>query len=201
MQAEDGTPTQDPPVYEIVSGNHRVYSAKEAGLTEIDCIVILNWISEQRRVEVQLSHNAVTGQDDLSILEKLYEGLTLSGKEYSGLTDELFKGLSSLSLNGFNVGGPAYQEITLSFLPGDAAQFLEMLKRFDKPKAGLVLLAQLALFDRLFDTLVRTKEQLNIQNTAVALFSMTELAIQRLDQLAEESQENPDDRHLVEPAA
>lgn len=185
MQAEDGTPTEDPAVYEILSNNHRVKSAREAGLTEIDVIVITNWIDRERRIELQLAHNAVGGQDDVAILEQLYESLTLAGKEYSGLTDEVFRDLKGLSLAGFNVDGPDYQEINLTFLPEDAAQFEELVKRAAKAKDRLHSVAHIDTFDQMFDAIVRTKEQMNIQNNAVAIGVLAQLAMERMDQIAE----------------
>lgn len=189
IQNQKGKPSEDPPVYEIISGNHRVMSAREAGLEEIDCIVIRNWISRERRVEIQLAHNAVSGQDDLSVLETLYEGLSLSGKEYSGLTDDLFSGLKDLSLSGFNVDGPDYQEIVLSFLPEDAAQFEEMLERARKSQKAIFYAARLEDFNVMFDAIVRTKETMNIQNNAMAIAALAELAIERLEQLDAEKDE------------
>ncbi|WP_306150727.1 ParB N-terminal domain-containing protein [Roseovarius sp. MMSF_3281] len=201
MQAKNGKPTEDPPVYEIVSGNHRVMSAREAGLEDIDCIVIRNWISAERRVEIQLAHNAVNGQDDLSVLEELYEGLSLSGKEYSGLTDDVFSGLKDLSLSGFNVDGPDYQEITLSFLPEDATQFEDLVKRAGKSQKALFYAARLEDFDTMFDAIVRTKEAHNIQNNAMAIAALTELAMERLDQIEAEAAEPVDDGDVVEKSA
>jgi hypothetical protein len=179
---ESGAPV-DPAEYEILSGNHRVYSAREAGLTEIDCIVILNALSRERRVEIQLAHNAVTGQDDLSILEQLYEGLTLTGKEYSGLSDDIFGHLKDIKLAGFNVAGPAYQEITLSFLPDDAEQFLELVRRAEKGAKVLFHAGRFEDFDKTFDAIVRVKQLRNVQNSAIAMAILAELAIQKLDEL------------------
>lgn len=185
IQDESGK-AEDPPAYEIVSGNHRVLSAKEAGLTEIDCIVITNFLTPERRVEIQLAHNAVTGQDDLSVLEQLYESLDLDGKQYSGLTDDLFSSLKDLSLSGFNVDAPEYQEIVLSFLPEDADEFLKIIDRAGKSKSALILTARHADFDQFFDTIVRTKEVHNIQNNAMAITALAEMAMERLDQIETE---------------
>jgi len=194
MQGPRGKPTQDPPVYEIVSGNHRVTSARNAELVEIDCIVITNWISAERRVEIQLAHNAVSGQDDLSLLEELYEGLDLTGKEYSGLTDDVFSSLKDLSLTGFNVDGPDYQEIVLSFLPDDAEQFEALIVRASKSEKALFHTGSLEHYDTFFDTIVRTKETQNIQNNAMAIVALAELAMERMDQLEQEQ----DDQDVVE---
>ena len=179
-QDKKGKPLGDEPSYLIVSGNHRVYSAREADLEEIDCIVILNYIDEQRRVEIQLAHNAVNGQDDLSILEGLYEGLDIAGKEYSGLTDEAFSDLKGLSLGSFSVAAPEYQEIILTFLPDDAQQFEDMLERAAKAK-GTVMAAHLDDFNDLFDAIVRVKEEFNILNSAVAIHKVASLALEYLE--------------------
>lgn len=205
MQGPDGAPTQEPPIFEIVSGNHRVTSAKEADLGEIDCIVILNFITPERRLEIQLAHNAVGGQDDLSVLEGLYEQLGLAGKEYSGLTDDMFNGLKDLSLTGFSVDGPAYQEIMLTFLPEDAAQFEALVARAKKGSKRLFHLAHLKDFDAFFEAIVRTKDAHNVQNSAVAIGLVAELALQRLDQLEGEAKEpeagSADDLTVIEDAA
>jgi ParB-like nuclease family protein len=193
MQDKKGKPTTDPETYEIISGNHRVTSAREAEFTSIDCIVVTNWISPSRRVEIQLAHNAVSGQDDLSILEELYEGLDLSSKEYSGLTDDAFTSLQNLNLSGFNVDGPTYQEIVLTFLPVDANEFTEMVNRAGKNAKALYLAADLQDFDDMFDAIVRTKEQHNIQNNAVAIGTLAQLAMERLDQLEAEADEGADE--------
>ncbi len=199
MQDEKGKPLDKPERFEIVSGNHRVTSARDAGLEEIDCIVILNWISPQRRVEIQLAHNAVSGQDDLSVLEGLYEGLSLDGKEYSGLTDGLFSSLQDLALETFNVAAPDYQEITLSFLPGDREQFEDLLKRAAKREKATFHAAHIDDFDALFDAIVQVKERDNILNSAVAIHVVAELALERLAQLqGEAEQENEAETDVVE---
>jgi len=187
MQDETGAPITDPVNYEILSGNHRVISARDAGLEEIDCIVIPHWISRERRVEIQLSHNAVTGQDDLSVLEGLYEGLDLAGKEYSGLTDESFANLNNLNLGGFTVSPPEYQDITITFLPDDAEEFTNLLKRVEKSKA-IQHVAHLDDFNGLFDTIVRVKEDRDIINSAVAIHFVVQLATERLAQLEAEDE-------------
>lgn len=46
-------------------------------------------MSEEHRIAIQLSHNAIVGQDDPDILKKLYDKiLDIDLKEYSGLDDK-----------------------------------------------------------------------------------------------------------------
>jgi hypothetical protein len=48
-------------------GNHRVRAAIKAGIDESDVIDILTEISEERRLAIQLSQNAISGKDDPNI--------------------------------------------------------------------------------------------------------------------------------------
>ena len=75
----------------VLSGNHRVAAAIDAGLEEAACITILDPIPRDRFSAIQLSHNAIEGEDDTSILEELYGILDLDLKAYSGLTDDDFE--------------------------------------------------------------------------------------------------------------
>lgn len=197
QQAEDGTPEVDGKgrqTYEILSGNHRVTSAREAGFTEIDCMVVRNWISVQRRIELQLSHNAISGQDDQSILQQLYDSLDLGGKLYSGLTDDAFKGLQELKVTGLGVGQPDYQELLISFLPADAEAFKEHLGTIEKAaEKRTVHLAHILDFDKVFDAIVAVKEKRNVHNTALALLEMAELAVQRLAEIEAEGANGAED--------
>ena len=59
--------------YEVLSGNHRVQAAISAGLQTIPCIITDDPLSEEQRIAIQLSHNAIVGQDDPDILKKLYD--------------------------------------------------------------------------------------------------------------------------------
>lgn len=198
IQDESGKAEQDPAFYEIISGNHRVTSARDAGFAEIEVIVIENWIPKSRRVEIQLSHNAVEGQDDLSVLEGLYEYLDLDGKEYSGLTDEVFNNLNDLSLGAFGVGAPDYQELTVSFLPDDADQFTALLERVEKKAKASFHAAHISDFDKMFDAIVRVKERENVLNSAVAIHFVAQLALERLDQLEEAEAELVDNDDTTE---
>jgi len=74
--------------YTILSGNHRVRAARDAGLTEVLVLYSEREMSHQQQVAIQLSHNAIVGQDDLAILRELYDEINdVALKEYSGLDD------------------------------------------------------------------------------------------------------------------
>ena len=56
----------------VLSGNHRVLAAIEAGLVEVDVLVSLTPLSIARQRAIQLSHNSLTGEDDPVTLRELF---------------------------------------------------------------------------------------------------------------------------------
>ena len=171
----------------VLSGNHRVEAAKLAGQSVVPVMVIQNYLTPERRVSIQLSHNAITGQDDPNILGRLYESLSLQYKAYSGLTDDSFNVLEKLDIDSLSLCTPKYEEITLLFLPSEKEVFQKAVEIIDKSKATKTIhLAHYEEFGRLFDALVLVKERNNVFNSAVALRDLVDLALERLEQLKAE---------------
>ncbi len=125
---------------------------------------------------LQLSHNAIAGEDDPNVLRSLYDELGFAWKEYSGLTDDAFK-VEDLDMSVLRVEQPFYEELFVSFLPGDAAIFTDWLDKVGKSNAAAArLVGVYADFGRFFEQLLAVKHATGIHNTAVALRLMAELA-------------------------
>lgn len=184
----DAVLTSTPLIYRdrVLSGNHRVQAAIEAGIEEADCLEIVTELSPERETAIALSHNAITGQDDLSILRAMYDSLGLDEKAYSGLTDDCFV-IDEIDITSLSIGAPQYEEVSLLFLPEEKAVFLDAVKAIEKRQA-VVLASDLADFGAFFDAVSKTKQKLNIHNTAIAMRAMTRLALQRLDQIEGEGE-------------
>ena len=56
----------------VLSGNHRVQAAIEAGLETIQVQATNKRLTKDEMIAIQLSHNAISGQDDMAILKELY---------------------------------------------------------------------------------------------------------------------------------
>lgn len=184
----DGVLTSAPLVYRglVLSGNHRVGAAVDAGIEWADCIVVLSELDEPEQLALQLAHNAVEGQDDLSVLQGLYDSIgDLSLKAYTGLTDDCFN-IDPIDLPALSAGAVQYEEVRALFLPEERTAFEHALQQIGQHPAAQVYAASLEDFDRLFDTLVRVKETLAIHNTAIALRAVVELATKQLDAMAQE---------------
>lgn len=184
-------PSPDAPI-EILSGHHRVEAAIAAGLDAVDTIVIKTELPNDRKIAIQLSHNAITGEDDITKLSLMYTDLSLGAKKFSGLNDDVFDAFEKLSVAGLTVGSIRYEEIRVAFLPEDRSQFEERLAIIGKSGTAKTLAARYQDFDALFETVVGVKTGLNIANTATALAVMAELAMERLQQIEQESAEDGD---------
>lgn len=190
----DGVLTSCPVIYkgEVLSGNHRVQAAIKAGIVEATCIEILSDLSASRKMAIQLSHNAINGNDDPSMLQSLYGSLSLGDKLYSGLTDDAF-GVQELDLASLSAGATDTVELNLVFLPEHAEHFRRLLERAGRKAKRANLVASMDSFDALFDSLIRVKNDLNIFNTAMAIDAMVKLANERLDQLIAEGKVEADE--------
>jgi len=187
LQHDDVTETpNEPAAYLILSGNHRTRGAIAAGLDDAQFIIIDQYLSPSRRIEIQLAHNAIGGQDDIGILGELYSGLDLDGKLYSGLTDDVFGGFDDLDLKGLSVGQPQMKEVVINFLEDDHGTFHELLLRIEKKANVMFHTAHLDQFDRFFDGIVRAKDVCNVSNSAMAILALLEMAEYRMDEIVAE---------------
>jgi hypothetical protein len=76
----------------VLSGNHRVLAAREAGVPFVLSLVIHDEKSAQEQIAIQLSHNAIAGADDLVLLKRLYEEVReIELKSYSGIDEDTIK--------------------------------------------------------------------------------------------------------------
>ena len=173
---------------EILSGHHRVEAAINAGIEEDWAHVILNELTEVRKVSIQLSHNAIVGQDDPAILADMYSNLdSLVEKAYSGLTDDDVANFDGVDISSIGSTGVIYREVNILFLDGKEELFKEVVERAAAVQGQRNMpqfhLASDADFEKFFDSLVRIKQYHNVFNTAIAIRMMAIMALERLEQL------------------
>jgi hypothetical protein len=177
---------QDDGSYLVVSGNHRVMAAKEAGFEEIDVILSDDPISEERRIAIQLSHNAISGEDDPAVLAQLYESLDADMRAYSGLDDRDLDLLSSVPIPGFREAELDYMAVLISFLPDEAeAAERALTKLKDEATADDRWAARRVDYER-FQTLMNDVcDAFHVKNLAVAFGVILTIVERNMDQLAE----------------
>lgn len=115
--------------YEVFSGNHRTRAAIDAGLREIDLMVTDDDVPAAQKRAIQLSHNAIFGEDDYAVLKRLYEEIEgVDWKEYSGLDDKTLDMLKKVSPSSLGEANLQFQVLNLVFLPDEIEAAKKMLK-------------------------------------------------------------------------
>jgi hypothetical protein len=163
--------------YLVLSGNHRVKAAKAAGLEKI--VILYTWadLSEQERIAIQLSHNALVGEDDLATLKRLYERLgQVDLKSYAGLDDKTLALLQKVTLPPLSEPALDFQSITMLFLPEE----VERLKKAVDRAASLVagderFAAWQSDFDRFISAISTVKAAWEIHNAATAIMLILDI--------------------------
>lgn len=112
--------------YRVLSGNHRAKAAIAAGLESIPIIYTDEAMSRQQQVAVQLSHNAIAGEDDPILLKELFEELTdVREKLYAGLDDKTLGLLAKVNLPPLADVRLDFRTLTFLFLPDELDQVKE----------------------------------------------------------------------------
>lgn len=180
---EDGTKK-----YEVLSGNHRVKAAIAAGLKTIEVQVTDDPLSPDERRAIQLSHNAIAGEDDPAILKTVYESIEdLDMRAYSGLDDKVLQLLANVETATLAEAGLDFQTITMTFLPDERAEVEAIWEQVKERAAGskAVWLARWSEYDKFLDSLEAGGASYSIRNTATALLIVLEVFSRHIGDLAE----------------
>ncbi|MCE5280324.1 MAG: ParB N-terminal domain-containing protein [Planctomycetaceae bacterium] len=171
--------------YAILSGNHRVKAAHEAGLAEIMVLYTDRELTRAQQVAIQLSHNAIAGQDDLAILRELYDEINdVALMEYSGLDDVVLDRLNPPSLDPLSEKGLEYRIVSIAFLPEEVERAERLFaKVLEQATGDVTWINRYADYDRMLDALTAAKEQAGIKNTATAFGLLLDLADKHLQDI------------------
>jgi hypothetical protein len=159
---------------ELLSGNHRVKAACEAGIKEIIILCFPYELKTGKKRAVQLSHNAIVGNDDMQLLVELWGEIDeISDRIYSGLDSKTIGEMAKVNFSGFGAEQVRTECVVLWFLP-DEVQKMDALvaKMTELTGASVVYMAPLAKYETLFKAIMEKKQRDNIKNTAVAMSAL-----------------------------
>jgi hypothetical protein len=167
----------------ILSGNHRCDAAVDAGVFEVDVMLIEDKEEKQRLIARQLSHNAIEGEDDDATLKQLYDQIDdVDWRAYSGLDDERLKLLAEVQPEGLSEANLDFATVQLIFLPAE----LEAARAaFNDAKFGQdeTWLAAIADYEPTLDALSSTHAAHRVTNVATALHAILAIVERHLDDL------------------
>ncbi|WP_406303751.1 ParB N-terminal domain-containing protein [Streptomyces sp. NBC_00885] len=171
----------------VLSGNHRTLAAIEAGLSTIWWMQIDELLPRQRQIALQLSHNAIVGQDDPAILKELYDELeSVEWRQYTGLDDKTLELLEKVDVSSLGEANLDFASVQLMFLPDE----LERAEAaFDAARAtgsaDQRWVAALEQYEPVLDALETSRAAYKIGNSATALGVILAVFERHLGELAE----------------
>lgn len=194
--------------YLVLSGNHRVQAAMEAGIDEGWVMLCDDPMPKSRRVALQLAHNAIAGEDDPATLKQLYDGLEdIDWRQYAGLDDKTLELLDEVQLGSLSEAHLDFQTVTITFLPSEKerAEKAWEAARAELTGADEVWLARFEDSERTLDALDAAGRAYGVTNAATALMIVLDIFERHIDELKEgflDSQgEAPDGKRMVPTAA
>lgn len=167
----------------IISGHHRIRSARAAGIKEIFYILDVSGLTRSQEASKQLAHNAINGFDDQSTLREIAKMLatvddmleSYIGKEILGEPTAEFDKLISPSVE-FD-----FKTIVFAFLPYQIANLDLLVKHLEKHGAEIIGTAPHELGRRFAETLAKYQQFQDVRNLGAAIASMVEAANEKMD--------------------
>ena len=160
---------------EVLSGNHRVQA--EAGIERILVMIIEEDLTRSQAVAIQLSHNALVGEDDPALLAELWAEIEdIAAKTYAGLSSDVVEKLDKIDLTSFTTPQVSTRTMTFAFVDSEAERLNAVLDDLDGLPAKEIWLADVRQFDRFFDLLEATKRTFDVRNASLAMLKLMDLA-------------------------
>ncbi len=183
QRLEDGSP-----LYEVLSGNHRVKSAIAADLPEIDVMVTDEPLNQDKRKAIQLSHNAIFGEDDPATLKMIYGSISdLQMRLYTGLDDKRLDMLEKVAPGALGEANLQFQPVSFMFLPDELDQVKEVweIAKKEAGAANLLWLARMNEYDAVMDALEAASNSYGVKNVTTALIAILEIFTRHITDLSE----------------
>lgn len=185
--------------WECLSGNHRVQASRDAGLRSIYCLVTHESLTPDKRRAIQLSHNNLLGDDDPTLLKKLYEEIeSVELRAYTGYSDSQLELIKSSPLPTLAPVNLEFRTITILFLPDEVDEIERVMDEAQGLLQGEVWGARLADYAKLGEVLELISASYNVKNRAVLFKILTDCLNNHLTELADgwiDAEENA--RHWV----
>ena len=173
----------------VLSGNHRVISAQQAGLE----FILIYWIdntddhvTDSEQIAIQLSHNSLVGEDDPVLLKELWDTIgEVDMKLYAGFDDDEFEKLATINIAPLSEVSLEFRTLTFMFLPEELD---DMRKAFDdamKYPGSEIWATKLEHFDESIDALSKIQGSYSIKNVSTAMMVWLDIVQKNQQLLAE----------------
>lgn len=170
---------------EIVSGHHRIKSARAAELKEVIAIIDVSGLSRSQIAAKQLAHNAISGFDDDSTLREIVKMITdvddmiesFVGKDIMEEPLEQYEKMLSPAIQ-FD-----FKNVTFSFLPHQVQDMDVLVKNLETTAPEIIGVAPYEQCKNFVETLSRYQKFTDIRNVGAAIHSMVQNANERMNEV------------------
>lgn len=170
---------------EIVSGHHRIKSARAAELKEVIAIIDVSGLSRSQIAAKQLAHNAISGFDDDSTLREIVKMITdvddmiesFVGKDIMEEPLEQYEKMLSPAIQ-FD-----FKNVTFSFLPHQVQDMDVLVKNLETTAPEIIGVAPYEQCKSFVETLSRYQKFTDIRNVGAAIHSMVQNANERMNEV------------------
>jgi len=160
----------------VLSGNHRVKAAVQAGIEHIMVMVILEELSESRKIAIQLSHNALVGEDDANIMADLWAKIKdIKDKLYVGLSSDVLSELEDIKFVTFSTPSVATKSISFLFTVDEKEKLDLVIEDLKKITSREIVVFPLAQFEAFFNLIQGFKKSENIKNGSLAMVKIIDI--------------------------
>lgn len=168
---------------EIISGHHRIKSARAAGLKEIIAIVDVSGLSRSQIAAKQLAHNAISGFDDDSTLREICKMITdvddmlesFIGKDIMEEPLEQYDKLASPAVY-FD-----FKNVVFAFLPHQMKDMDTLVKNLETTAPEVIGVAPYEQCQQFVEALSKYQKFTDIRNIGAAVHSMIQSANEKMD--------------------
>lgn len=175
--------TEDGNKVRIISGHHRIKSARQAGIKEIYAILDVSGLTRSQEAAKQLAHNAISGFDDQSMLKEIVKMISdvddmlesYVGKDILAEPMAEFDKLISPAVQ-FD-----FRTLVFAFLPHQLQNLELLVKELEKAGPEIVGVAEYEQGKRFVETLSKYQQFQDVRNLGAAISSMIEAANEKMD--------------------
>ena len=175
--------TEDGNKVRIISGHHRIKSARQAGIKEIYAILDVSGLTRSQEAAKQLAHNAISGFDDQSTLKEIVKMISdvddmlesYVGKDILAEPMAEFDKLISPAVQF------EFRTLVFAFLPHQLQNLELLVKELEKAGPESVGVAEYEQGKRFVETLSKYQPFQDVRNLGAAISSMIEAANEKMD--------------------
>jgi hypothetical protein len=177
----------------ICSGHHRARAARNAGLTQIPCLVDTRPMTTSEFTAQQIAHNELHGTPDTNVLAQLVRMINdVDDLLATGLDEKTLNKLGDVQATALGTPHAAFdwRVFTCLFLPHQMEALKDALDTIDK-KSEVIGIAPRGDFEEFARQVIEYGRMANIRSAGAAVSALIAIARREIDQ-ADEDGVQPD---------